>query len=47
MNYPNNDMMSVYTHYDPKTGKNVQTPNVLPSKNDEEEKDKNNGKNSD
>lgn len=28
--YANNDMGSVYTHYDPITGKNVQTENVLP-----------------
>lgn len=27
--YAMNDMDSVYTHYDPKSGKNVQTPNKL------------------
>ena len=28
--YTNNDLGSVYTHYDPATGKNVATPNELP-----------------
>ena len=28
--YANNDLGSVYTHYDPETGKNVATENVLP-----------------
>lgn len=28
--YNNNDLSSIYTHYDPSTGKNVQTENVLP-----------------
>lgn len=29
--YSNNDLGSVYTHYDPATGKNVTTENVLPT----------------
>ena len=29
--YNNNDLASVYTHYDPATGKNVATPNELPT----------------
>lgn len=32
--YANNDMGSVYTHYDAETGRNVQTPNELPVKED-------------
>lgn len=32
--YANNDMGSVYTHYDAETGRNVQTPNELPVKDD-------------
>ena len=32
--YANNDMGSVYTHYDAETGRNVQTPNELPAKED-------------
>lgn len=43
--YKNNDMDSVFTHYDPKTGKNVQTSNILPNK-DKKEGVKSNGKNS-
>lgn len=31
--YANNDLGSVYTHYDGATGRNVQTPNVLPNSN--------------
>ena len=27
--YPMNDMGSVYTHYDPKLGKNVPTKNII------------------
>lgn len=33
--YANNDMGSVYTHYDADTGRNVQTLNELPEKEDE------------
>lgn len=40
--FPTNDLGSVYTHYNPKTGRNEQTPNVLPNKSKE---DKKNGKN--
>lgn len=29
MDYTNNDLKSVYSHYDPITGKNVITDNVL------------------
>ena len=32
LDYPMNDLDSVYTHYDPATGKNVATPNELPKK---------------
>lgn len=28
-NYPMNDLKSTFTHYDPKTGKNVPTENKL------------------
>lgn len=28
-NYPMNDLKSTFTHYDPKTGKNVPTENIL------------------
>lgn len=30
--YHMNDLMSVFTHYDAKLGKNVSTPNELPNK---------------
>lgn len=30
LRYEKNDLKSVFTHYDPKTGKNVVTPNKLP-----------------
>lgn len=35
--YPTNDLGSVYTHYNPKTGKNEPTPNVLPNNNPKED----------
>lgn len=28
--YPSNDLMSVYTHWDPELKRNVSTPNELP-----------------
>lgn len=35
--YAMNDLKSVYTHYDPKTGRNVATENKLRSDEDNEE----------
>lgn len=54
MNIPNpysrplpskNDLGSVFTHFDPKVGKNVPTPNVLPPKKEDKEVNED-GKNS-
>ena len=30
LRYTKNDLGSVYVHFDPKTGRNVPTPNTLP-----------------
>lgn len=31
LKYPMNDLSACYTHYDPSTGRNIRTPNVLPT----------------
>ena len=31
LKYPINDLSACNVHYDPSTGRNVQTPNVLPT----------------
>lgn len=38
--YPTNDMASVYTHYDEKSKKNIQTPNIISTPKEEESNDK-------